>query len=1456
MKKYYVAIAGLAIAGVAGSYYLVPRSGDVALMKLRDKHFDEARNAYEKELKSGSLTAETVGRSVDLYLKNGQVEDAIKVLEQYNAAHPNDVQVMQRLATLYQYAQRTADYMRVVEAINKISPSEENAKKLSDLYNASGAYDKQAQTLQQLAQQSNNAQYYKDIANLQAAQKHAAEAIKTLDVLKQKFPNEYGFSQAELAVSLRMDLQDYVGALKDAQYWSARTKSYAEIARLINLIHYKGAPNQALTLVEAYKGKINESPEILTELVEVYVALGRGDEAFTILDGMHNAGKLPNAVVGSYIDLLVARGAVDKVREMVASIAPDALKESQLIYLVDLSETRHSDALLGTVEKRFGTTEYLAAHPVFAAVLAMATHNGGTDAAIAKAEALPDISREHLGQLAQACARHTKKECALRLADRLASAEKLAETDVAAIGEIYLTLGENAKGLEFVEKNRGQTPAFLLDTVWVKLAAANGKTDDVIAWLKANDARVTGRLLRDLFFIAQDSKQNGLAAQVAATLYQREPTPETKEYLGHAYMMAGQYDAAVPLLREGKDDSESAASLYLDALIKASRKSQEFRTELTEYLSAQLKNPKLSAKRKQALVYALIDAGRKDIAFPYIKQYALSQGGSWASLYEEQLKKMGKKEELRAFWLSRATAKNASLKTKRDMAFNLLSAGDKDDAAAIFRGLANTATARSRDVEQLLYLWGPRPNADAIAWLRGRAEKSQGPEQAQWLRYLADYQADADVVRLARANPAVINDPVMQKIYLESLGRTIAQTGDRASLRQELSARIAEEKHTPTLQFYADLAGNYYLGDVARAAYDRMIAVDANNLPAHRKRGILAFSQANYRVARESLAYYLAHQGGVKSDEDYLAYFYYAELLNHDHQRTQAQTYYYNTIDAIQAAPVKTPEMKAVYAQALFRIGDEQKSYDLFNQLVTKYPQNRLMRADYASTLVEGKQYAAARDALSHDTPGAAATVPTDAATAMLRLNAGVVKSYDLRAGGKELVLALTKPADKLPDMQRLAKQSPAWLGYATVGYDQALLAAREKTVLTATREGDALVIAVAPAPVTSSAELERQTDLRMQLLSSRIDLETGNEQAALNRLEKIAPQYPNDAQLLGYTANAEYFAGRPARAERLLAQAQALAPENEDITHLKHMVERASGQHAKLDYEWKKTGKAKENIATLSGFAYVDPFNKIGANVQYNNVTSPALTRSNGTTRAADENKQRGELYVEHEFDDASHARFSLYGNNDTIGIGAEYGFFHEYGHTVFEAQYHKPFWEFVQAVLDDATRDRLAVRHEKNLAADLHFSGNLGLNNYNVDVADNVSSSANLTFVVVKDLVTAPDNPYWGISYGFDGEYLISNDHRRLNGVEYDPFNMVNREVHTLNILTRYDWNDDTWAGGSLGYAFDRYGGDGPVAEAYINHWFNDYAEVGLRAARSIGVSDSNEDVTRLGGHVKIRF
>ncbi len=302
--------------------------------------------------------------------------------------------------------------------------------------------------------------------------------------------------------------------------------------------------------------------------------------------------------------------------------------------------------------------------------------------------------------------------------------------------------------------------------------------------------------------------------------------------------------------------------------------------------------------------------------------------------------------------------------------------------------------------------------------------------------------------------------------------------------------------------------------------------------------------------------------------------------------------------------------------------------------------------------------------------------------------------------------------------------------------------------------------------------------------------------------------------------------------------------------------IRRLTSQNVTLDHEWVKRGNDHENITTLSGYADATDHVQVGAVLQNDNVDAINIRRADGRIGNFDDNQQRGELFVQYHAENGVRVKGSLYGNNDTLGAGGTFSFLNPLGETTFTAELHRPYWDYVEGVLDDATRDRIGLIHTIKPTPRLTISAGPGFNRYNVNHTNNVISTTSIDADVAYQLLTR-DTYYISLGYGLDAEYESSakKDFDSLGNYSR-LFPLQTREIHFVSVSGGYEWSEATYGTMLVGYGWDRFGGSGPTIEGRLTHEFNEYFDAQIRALYGLDSSSSNENVARLGGYARVRF
>lgn len=1449
IKKHLLIILPIAMVGLVASYFLMPKAQELALMQMKDKHFTEARTDYETQLEQGKLNVEIATRLSELYLQTGDIEKAIGVMEKFVKANPTHLAARKTLGTYYQYAQRQDDYMRNLEEINKLLPKPENLKVLSEIYNFNTQYDKQAETLKKLIaeQGTTDATSYVDLASIYASGKNYSQAIATLQTLKQKRPEDFEFAQEELLVTLLFDNNQPNEAVAEADAWiKAHIDTYDNNARLISVANFRGNIDLAKQLLANYSpDQINASPALMETDVLLMVAAGQDDEAYNRLKEVYVAGNLSPDLQKNLLFSAVVHDDIKLAKDVFSVAQLDSYSETELVSLTELAVMENQPWLLKEINQKFPTADYKETMPILTSMLIISNRSPDADKTIAELDKIT-LRNDQILQIARVCARNNNFGCVDHFLHRLPPADQLGDLEVANVGDLYLDIHQIDKGYEFITntvKNRNSSE---IERVRVKYAAVRGDTDTVEKYLIAHKDTVSPRTMSDLYFVALNNKQLVTAVTVAEFYNSTHNTSQSRSYLSYAYVQTGQFAEAIQLLRNNKPMTEDDENNYIVALAKLSKSNPEYRKELTEFASAKLRSD-ISKKQKMSLVYALISIKEVDPVMPYIRELALSEGGQWASLYAETLDKQGKHAEARKFWVMLASQSSTSAKQKREIGFNLLNGGFKDDALPIFTALAEHAKPDSEAVKELLFLWGPRPESDKMAWLERHYRNAPDTEKAGWAALISDYGSAEFIMEFAERNP----DSSQYKEFLNGYMESLVNTGQFASKGPDMRIRAESRGDTAWLHEYARIARANSMNAEARSAYESIMILDPNDTKALRNAGIVAFAQADYALSKLYLDRYIDSETKFLEDrESYFGLFYYGELLRRDKRIEEAKPYYTETVALIDTQRLNSAEALAVKAQSQIWGGEIKEGLKTFAAAREQYPNDDVLRADQAGALIDLAYYNQARRILAEPVGN---SVTPDVMEVALPVMNDEVASYTLLEKNSELLIHFNHVKERSISADTFKNVS--WVASVNDGYDTMLVRAQPGYALQIDTQNEHPALKAIADNSAAVSRGDQQTKLRYELLTARIDLETGHVYDATTRLNALLPNYKNDAQLLGFVANAENYGGNWPRAQQLLQEARELAPENEDLARLDRDMRRLNAPNIKLDYDWVKRGSSQEHLTGLSGFTNVTDHIQVGGLLQNDHIRARNVRRADGRVGNFTGEREQAELYALYHDENGIRGKLSFYANNNTAGLGGAFSFLNPLGETTLSAELDKPYWDFVEGVLDDATRDRLALAHTIKPTTRLTITGTPSYNVYNVDGKRNVISTAGADLDVVYRL--RDEQPFLAVAYGLGAEYALNQKKGFDNLGNYTPlFPLRSTEIHFVSLNMGYDFSADTYGEMLVGYGYDRLGGNGPSVEGKLSHELNDNLDIQLRAFYGVDNSSTDDSISRIGCYVRWKF
>lgn len=1490
MRKYILVALVLLGVGLGVSFYLIPTQRVVVggAPNTIVQPADATKVDVEAEYSKGNHSFPIVAGLADKRVNTGDKEGAVKLLEEYVAANGNDANGHKKLAELYQLTGNKQGYQQELEALVAAAPTEANLRLLSDLYNADKEYAKQAAVLQKIIDVTKgaNPQSYVDLATIQVVIGDEDAALKTVQDLKAKFPAFASYPLTRIMVSVLANKAKPDDAFAAAKQWmdtpgapvpapppaapqaaqpsvnpeSTTTSKAKDLADLCNILHYAGYADKAVALVDLYPELLQTDPELVLAYVNANITAGRADHAYTVLKTIDDAGAMTAALYVPYLDLTLKREDTPSAEAIATKIDVATFNEELALKMLDVARANDAPSTMKILTTRFAAPAMLQDKPVLNAVIAILTNDKTQDDKIAAALKVDLTSTQRLS-LADACVRAQKTPCFEAIVKLYPPLEQMLPTQVAEYAQLFI-IGNRAEELvDPVGKlTQVEHPQAQVQLAHRRLAAAAGRYDVLKTWLAQNANTVPISQLQELFYLANDHKHHDIASDVAERLYARDPSPMNRDIKIAAYMGAGEYAKAVPLLREQVQQTGGANDgQYLAALAKLAHKDAAARKELTDYAQAALQSKHGDNRQQLNYAYILVGNGRKDVALPYAKQYASERGGEWKKMYAQLTKTGGAGEKLtRAQMLAMAKAPSASAATKRQIAFNLLKEGYREDATGIFQELASSKGPDSQEVQDLLYIWGGKLNAAQLAWVEKRAATASPYDKDRWAALINNVADDHGVLAYVGAAPDALYNKALRQRYF----RVLAATGNRSNYDAAMREWVAGTTDIPALIDYATIAENTGYTKAATNGYERVLQLDPANDKALNRLAVLDFSKGRFRAADQKLTQYLNEQ---KTEPDAAsdpaqAHFYKAQLLRREGKTKEARTEFEQVVAATAQSGVTAPDALSRLYTSMFHLGQVADAKTGFEQLLEQHPDDKGVLADYMSVLIEYNYLDdATRIANQYDKNS-----PYYQGSSMLVGRSAHTAKIERLSDGREMKISFAEPIEGVSPFDTNAAKNAAWLERSETGYDSVSLSAKPGYVIRYQPTSDEQFEVVAsPAPqYTPQVEAERQQALRLQLLYARIEQETGQNERAQQRLEALNYYYPNDPQLLSYQASLASSNGEGDRAAKLIAKAQEVAPDNEDFTlqaqNIRHVDRNAD--YVKLDHQYTRLGDNDEQITTLSGAGHADRL-ELGFNAQNNFLATEGTRRaSDGQIDDYTVTRQRGEVYAAYNYVDGGRAQASLFGNNQALGGGLSYAFNNPIGRTELIGEYQRPYWDFVEAVYDHATRDRVGFKHFTTLQPGTTLGLEASLNNYNIDEQDDVAQTTLLRANLVQQLQPqTASQPYLGVGYGFDGEYLADKPDSAFDaaGNYYYLLPVRTREVHALTGIYRDTIAEDTNALLVGGVAYDRLNGSfSPLLEARVDHDVNEKVQLGGRARYALDTNNTDNKALDLGADVIYKF
>lgn len=1408
MRLLHYIFLGLVMAGgLAGSLLLIPGESELSLMYFRGHQFEDARRLYEKRLARGDRSPDAVIPLAELYVQAGEVSRAVDVLRQVRGPAGRSLELFERVAAFQKYGQQLDEFLLTLEAINRLQASEERLRELA------GQYRYREQTARLIpALEALLARYrgipaeHLELANLLAAAGRFGPAAAALTRFEARFPRDVTPDTVEFLVSALLDAGQPARAFERAERGGGDP---GRAARLAFLLRSKGQGALAERLIASFTETLDREPSLLAEWLQQQMAAGRRDRAFEKLERLHRLNRLPEDLVEPLIDLALGRQEVGLAIALAEQRGVGALNGALLGVLLERAMEAGQQAFAYRVEAAEGD-RLVRNRPVLAARIAYA--RGDREEATRRLQSAEADARWTDSDRLAAAALDEKlgwRAEALGQLDRL-RLESAGEDVLLEAARLYVELEQGAHATARFAALRARRPGPGADRAWALAAAGGGRGAEVARWLESTPPPSIGEaLLRDLYFLAQDSRQADLALAVAGRLFRESPGDGDRLNLARALHDAGRPLDALPHLRALLGRSGEAGEVYTAALLGAVRgtaggAAESLKAELRSFWAGKLARAGSDERQQLDLIYGLLELDAWDEALPRLRELA-RRSAELVPLYIETAVKSGRARDAVAFLEADLARGDLPLPVREARVYALIEHGGPAQALPHVRRLAaedprwipayEEALHKQGSAGELLAFWKTRLAGGSLSpeERRGIGFKLVDAGQREWALQVfldlarnapADHPDVAETLFLWGAKPGA-----EALDWLEGRARSAAGA-ERASwlrflldagapgrvagivaaslppagqggavlevyLRALADLRQAESLSAAAAREAAGTSDREYVRRLARLVKD---AAAGAAEPVYAR--LLALDSADpearhwlgifaYSRARYALAE--EHLSGLlaSSPGGYDDNFYYAEILWRQGKRSQARAYYGRAMRLIEQAAAPAPEARAAHAQALFRSGGGERALREYRRLVSSAPRNGEWRADFGALLLEAGQYTEAEEVLS-----------------------GIVNS-----GGT------------------------------------------------------------------------RMAQLRTQLLAA-----TAHRSDALDLARDLAQAHPGEPGVLVSLGLAEQGAGRARRAQALLDRAFAMDPGNEDLRESRAALERERAGAFRSSFELRNIqGFQSDRLFRVLGARLLSSAWRLHFGLEQDRASLRAVRFTDGRTAPFEGLRRRGQAALEWESEGGVRVEGSLFAGNATAGAGAALSRPDSRGTSAIRLEVNRPDWDFAESLAQGGVRDRLEVRRETILTPRISLRVAAAANRYSLSGAPNAARSAGIGADVAIGLLRRPN---LALEYAFDGEYRLSARTLDTPSGRFQPLPLVSREVHAPLLRFEKQVARGLRLEGAAGMAVDRLGGSAPFFTAGAS--YEAWRRFGLKLDydRRLYKLDSARIVTSFRAEVSWRF
>jgi len=898
MKAFLIWIIFLVIIGLAISYFLIPNQADLSLIQFKSNQLAPAEKYYREQYEKGIRTPEVIIPLSIINERRGNLDEAIAIIKKYLGGHPEDTKLQKKLADLYHLNQQYEEYYQTLLIIyhQEKAPDPDVLQGLASFYQEKDMPKQLQDVLEELiATGKGDKSAYFALAQLKAEKKDYAGAVALLEKSRALFPKEIEWGDIFLEV-------DSIVGLGRLSHHKENEEHAVPIT--VNWLLQQKNPQLTRTVLETFSDRfpqlypslLNQLKPVIDENLSLRVATFLIDwnkskeesQLFPTILKLFKEDPSNVDLVNVVFNTYVQKHDEAAILEFLREIPAKNIEERGLINFALLTITENKPLLAKKMENALGE-QYLKKHRIVALALGLAI-----DEKLAKEKLNEWIKNKPLTQfelysLFQVIAAAKLDQEALVIGAKLFPYVGFTDEQLFEIVFNYIQMKKVDQIETLIHAAEPKIGKKVVMPSLIAIDIAKGNSKKAALWLHSQKT-LTKNLLNNFYFLARDSKEYSLALDIAELQMKNYPSIESEAHYGYSLVLVKDVEKGMALL----------GSLY-----KKYPANKEVNEEYFSALALVVKKHPQYLDELRA--YMATRESQGSLPTNLLREFAF--------LYVDSLREYRKAEN--AFWI-----------------------------------LSQNESPQSLEVQNLVYLWGPKVSREKISWLMNKAAHSSIKDLAYWLQDLIFVGASPAVI-------AIFENRVCEGLPLNSYFAymdALVYEKKKEKLRWAVDAalpHVHEKKHLKMLSGYASDA-EYLAG--RRRVWEKIVHQWPSDPSGWQNLAEAAFDENNYRLTDLALARFfeLSYPCIASNPQLYKSYYAYAEVLKkHYAYYKSADWFSWLALQLAERTGKHTVEITEFKANILYDLDRKKKALGLMCDAYERSNRDPDVASTYADMMMD-----------------------------------------------------------------------------------------------------------------------------------------------------------------------------------------------------------------------------------------------------------------------------------------------------------------------------------------------------------------------------------------------------------------------------------------------------------------------------------------------------------------------